>query len=205
MARRTRLAFLLAAVVPLLTFRPLAVYADGAKPAAAAPAGSPTGKYRDACLEGNTKYAARDWPGAIDSYRKAIELDPKNPLGHYFLGEAQLAAGNLPEAEAAWNRAALVATDKDGPVMARVLFVLADLRERQKKWPEARTAWQAYLDFAAKAPDAGAFASTGQSRQQVIDTMMKQDKAYDVVRKRIEETKNGNVFSDPNKPAPAAS
>jgi tetratricopeptide (TPR) repeat protein len=201
-----------AIVVPLAVLLPIAVYAEGGKaPAkktddtvAAAKATGASPKYRDACIEGNTKYAARDFPAAIESYRKAIELDPKNPLGHYFLGEAQLAAGNMAEAEAAWSSAARVGTDKDATVMARVYFVLADLKERQKKWADARTAWQAYLDFAAKFPDAGAFPSSAQSRQQVIDAMMKQDKAYDVVRKRIEETKDGGVFSDPNKQPPAA-
>src|SRR5580658_4385657 len=172
--RRTRSALLLAAVVPMAALLPLAVYADGAKgaskktgddTAAAAQATGASAKYRDACLEGNSKYAARDWPAAIESYRKAIELDPKNPLGHYFLGEAQLASGNMTEAEAAWTRASLVGTDKDATVMARVLFVLADLKERNKKWSEARAAWQAYLDYAAKFPDAGAFPTSGQSRQ----------------------------------------
>jgi tetratricopeptide (TPR) repeat protein len=200
----------LAAFVPFALAVPLVVYADGGKAGAAkkkddTAAVAPSPKFRDACVEGNTKYAARDFAGAIESYRKAIEVDPKNPLGHYFLGEAQLAAGNPQEAEAAWTRAQLVATDKDAVVSARVLFCLADLKERQKKWTEARAAWQTYLDFAAKFPDAGAFPSSGQSRQQVIDAMMKQDKSYEVVRKRIEETKDGGVFSDPNKPAPSAS
>jgi tetratricopeptide (TPR) repeat protein len=206
---------MLAVFVPfalLLPLLPLAVYADGGKGASASKkkgdevaASTPSPKFREACVEGNTKYAARDFAGAIESYRKAIELDPKNPLGHYFLGEAQLAAGNPQEAEAAWTRAQLVATDKDAPVAARVLFCLADLKERQKKWADAKAAWQAYVDYAAKFADAGAFASSGQSREQVIDAMMKLDKSYDVVRKRIEETKDGGVFSDPNKPAPSAS
>ena len=199
--RRTHSALLLAALIPLATFVPLAVYADGAKGAAAA---TPPAKFHDACAEGNTKYAARDFAGAVESYRKAIELEPKNPLGHYFLGEAQLAAGNAVEAEAAWSRAALVAADKDPRVMARVLFCMADLKERQKKWADAKTAWQAYIDFAAKSPDAGAFPTSGQSREQVLDAMMKLDKSYEVVRKRIEQARDGGVFSDTNKPAPSS-
>src|SRR5580704_6190102 len=51
-------------------------------------------KYRDARSQGNGKYAARDFAGAVEAYRKAIEMDAKNPLGHYLLGEAQLAAGS---------------------------------------------------------------------------------------------------------------
>jgi len=163
------------------------------------------GGFKDAAAQGITKYAARDFPGAVASFQKAIEADPKNPLGHYFLGEAQLAAGNMTEAEAAWNRASLVAAEKDPSLRAKILFVLADLKERQHKWDDARAAWQVYLDWAAKYPNAGAFAGSGQSRQKSIDTMQQQDKSYAVVRQRIADTKSGNVFTDLSKPAPAPS
>ena len=161
------------------------------------------GGFKDAAAQGITKYAARDFPGAVAAFQKAIEADPKNPLGHYFLGEAQLAANNLTEAEAAWNRASLEAADKDPGLRAKILFVLADLKERQHKWDDAKQAWQVYLDWAAKYPNAGAFAGSGQSRQQSIDTMQKQDTAYGVVRQRIADTKNGGVFTDVSKPSPA--
>ena len=161
------------------------------------------GGFKDAAAQGITKYAARDFPGAVASFQKAIEADPKNPLGHYFLGEAQLAAGNMTEAEAAWNRASLEASEKDPALRAKILFVLADLKERQHKWDDARAAWQVYLDWAAKYPNANAYPASGQSRQQVIDTMLKQDKAYDVVRERIAATKNGGVFTDLSKSAAA--
>ena len=167
-----------------------------------APAGGGA-KYREACKDGNTKYAARDFVAAIAAYQKAIELDPNNALGHYFLGEAQLAAGNLIEAEAAWNRASLAATDKEAALRARVLFVLADLKERQKKWDDAKAAWQVYIDWATKYPNAGAFPGSGQSRQQAIDNMKKQDAAVAVVRARIAETKAGGVFTDLSKPSPS--
>jgi tetratricopeptide (TPR) repeat protein len=159
-------------------------------------------KFREACKEGNGHYAARDFVGAIAAYQKAIEIDPNNALGHYFLGEAQLAGGNLVEAEAAWNRASIAATAKQGALRTRVLFVLADLKERQKKWDEARAAWQVYLDWVARFPDVGGYPGSALSRQQVIDAMQKQDKAYIVVRQRITDTKAGGVFSvfgDPSK------
>lgn len=160
------------------------------------------GGFNDAVAQGATKYAARDFAGAVASFQKAIEADPKNPLGHYFLGEAQLAAGNMTEAEAAWNRASLEAADKNPALRAKILFVLADLKERQHKWDDARAAWQVYLDWAAKNPNAGAFSGSGQSRQQMIDAVQKQDTAYAVVRQRIADTKNGNVFTDLSKPSP---
>jgi tetratricopeptide (TPR) repeat protein len=159
-------------------------------------------RFRNACRDGNAHYAARDFVGAIAAYQKAIEIDPNNALGHYFLGEAQLAGGNLVEAEAAWNRASLAASAKEAPLRTRVLFVLADLKERQKKWDEAKAAWQVYIDWAARFPEAGAFPASALSRQQVIDAMQKQDKAYAVVRQRIADTKAGGVFTDLSKSPP---
>ncbi len=163
-----------------------------------------SGSFKPAVTDGSTKYAARDFAGAVAAFQKAIEADPKNPLGHYFLGEAQLANNNLTEAEAAWTRASLESADKDPALRARILFVLADLKERQKKWDEARAAWQVYLDWAAKYPEAKAFTGSGQSRQQMIDAMVKQDKGYAVVRQRIADTAKGNVFTDLTKQPPAA-
>jgi len=203
---RSRLARLVPALllVPALGLAVGPALADGKKKGDAESAESSGGgvKYREACKDGNTKYAARDFVAAIAAYQKAIELDPNNALGHYFLGEAQLASGNLIEAEAAWNRASLAASDKEPALRARILFVLADLKERQKKWDEARAAWQVYLDWATKFPNAGAFPGSAQSRQQAIDGMKKQDAAYAVVRQRIADTRAGGVFTDLSKSPP---
>jgi hypothetical protein len=82
---------------------------------------------------------------------------------------------------------------------ARALFVIADLKERQWKWDDAKAAWQAYLDWTNRFPNAGTFPASARSRQQVIDVMLKQDKAYEIVRRRIAETKDGGVFTDLSK------
>jgi len=209
MAVMLRRSCLAAIVIPVVLALGPAAYADGKGDAKkkhqdddSAESGGPSHAYREACTDGNKKYAARDFPGAIADYRQAIEHDPKNPLAFYLLGEAQLAGGNMTEAEAAWNRASLESSDKEPALRAKILFVLADLKERQKKWEEARAAWQVYLDWANKYPKAGAFPGSAQSRQQVIDADQKLDKAYAVVRQRIADTKAGGVFTDLNKPAP---
>jgi tetratricopeptide (TPR) repeat protein len=176
---------------------------SGRKPSAEAPKTSAA--YREACTQGNGKYVARDFAGAAEAYRRAIDLDPKNSLAFYLLGEAQLAAGRPSEADAAWNQAALVSSERDPPQRAKILFVLADLRERQKKWEDARAAWQVYLDWVARFGAGTGFPESGQARQRVIDTAATQDKAYEIVRRRIEESKNGGLFTDPSKPAPPSS
>jgi len=215
--KRTLPAVLGLFVLPALVAAPFSAMAEGGKGgskkktdeaaapgASAAPAKNmPSKEYLKLCEAGNAKYAGRDFAGAIEQYRKAIELTPKHALAFYFLGEAQLAAGNLAEADAAWNRATLESNEQDPALRARVLFVVADLREREKRWDDAKAAWQVYLDWAAKYPNANAYPASGQSRQQVIDTMLKQDKAYDVVRERIAATKNGGVFTDLSKSAAA--
>ena len=101
------------------------------------------------------------------------------------------------------GRAALEAGE-DPALRARILFVTADLKERQKKWEDAKAAWQAYLDWAKRFPGAGVFPASALSRQAVIDTAMKQDKAYEIVRQRIAASQDGGVFSDPSKSPPAA-
>jgi tetratricopeptide (TPR) repeat protein len=202
-------AFLLSTFLVGAALTPRIANAEGGgakedrKKAPSAQSATASPKYKEACSQGNAKYVARDYAGAIQAYQSATEIDPKNPLAYYYLGEAQLAAGSLTEADSAWNRAALESGEGDPALRAKILFVLADLRERQKKWDDARAAWQVYLDWAAKFPAASAFPTSAQSRQRVIDAMLKQDKAYEVVRQRIADTKNGGTFTDLSKPAPS--
>jgi tetratricopeptide (TPR) repeat protein len=199
---------MLAFCVPTIVLASVIAWGDGSpavspKTSEAGPAPS-SRDYASVCARGNAKYLSRDFDGAIELYRRAIELSPHQSLGHYLLGEAQLAAGHLAEAETSWSRAALETNEKAPALRARILFVQADLKERQKKWDEARAAWQIYLDWVGRFPDAGGFGATAQSRQQVIDSMLKQDKMYEGVRQRIAATQDGGVFSDPSKSPPPA-
>lgn len=149
------------------------------------------------CIEGNKQYAARDFKAALATYKKAITLDPKNPLGHYLAGEALLADNNPGEAEAMWKQAELVATDQDAALRARILFVKADLYERQKRWSDARAAWQAYGEYAGKFGDAGVgFPASAQSRLQAIDAMTKLNAESEKVKQRIKDTADGGVFTN---------
>ncbi len=65
-------------------------------PAAPAPKTDARGKspYGPKLVKGHGAYAARDFPAAIAAYKEAIAESPTDPSGYYFLGEAQLAAGN---------------------------------------------------------------------------------------------------------------
>jgi Flp pilus assembly protein TadD len=197
---RTRTPFLAVALlaVPAAVLVPIAVArGDGGT---AAPAASDAGsskrdpdnraglaEWMDRCVQGNAKFMAKDVPGAIDLYRQAIQLAPKRPLPRYLLGEAQMASMNLADAEASFKEALDLSDDRDPNVRGKILFVTADLREREKKWDEAKVAWQAYADYSSKHADAGMTPSTPPARIQAIDDMIKQDKAYEIVRQRIVE------------------
>ena len=141
-------------------------------------------RFMEAVAAGNAQAASRDFPGAIASYRKGIQLQPKNPLGHYLLAQAQLVQGNLPEAEASMNQAENVA-DTAPAVKAKVLFVLAELKERQKKWVEAKAAFTRYSEYAGSHPGSGAMPDSAAARVAAIDEQLKVDAAYAVVRERI--------------------
>lgn len=139
--------------------------------------------------KGNARYEAKDYTGAVDIYKKAIQLNPRHPLGSYLLGEAYLATHNLPEAEAAFKAAEELNDPKQPLVRSHVLFAVADVYERQKKWEQARAAWQAYAEHAAKlgSDDAGprAHPQSGAARIKAVDDWLKLDKQYELVRQRI--------------------
>jgi tetratricopeptide (TPR) repeat protein len=169
-----------------------------AKPPAAAPAAAPrtpaklgVGPFWDAVSKGDASYTARDFDGAIREYRVAIEKEPNNPMGHYRLGEAMLAKGDLNEAEQSWQNGLRFA-EKDNALRAKLLFCLADLRERQRKPDEATGRWKEYGDHAQSHPDAKAFPATAVERQKRIAEwkQIQTDSAAvkDRIDKRIKET-----------------
>lgn len=150
-------------------------------------------------FQGNGRFSAKDYAGALESYKKAVTLAPNDPLGHYLVAEAQLAQGNVAEAEAALAQAEKVG-DKRPDVLGKVYFLQADAKERQKKWEEARAAWAKYDGWAQRrGGEGGAFPQTAAARISTIDEMVKLDKAYEDVRQRIAAEKDGGAA--PSAPA----
>jgi hypothetical protein len=177
-------------------------------PVAGADAGSPASPPRrlphafiEACAHGAAQYGARDFSGAAETFRQAIDLAPQAPIGPYLVGEALFAAGDVAGAEDAWARAS-AASEADPAMHGRVLFVVAQGKERQKKWDEAKAAWEAYRSWAARFPEAAPFATNAAARVAAIDKWLAQERAAEGVRKRIAETQDGGVFSDPKAEPP---
>lgn len=138
--------------------------------------------YMEAIKKGEDAYVARDFQGAVAAFQEAIKLDVQKMLGYYRIGEAQLALNNMVEAEAQWQ-SALTRTGPDD-LKAKVLFVLADLRERQGKLVEAKEAWNAYSTFLTANPKALGYPATAVERQKMIDRRMKDEKDYGEVKER---------------------
>jgi tetratricopeptide (TPR) repeat protein len=185
----------LAATVPFLPA--LAAGPGGAPPAK--PAGATKGQadFIQAINSGSVKYVGKELPEAVELFRKAVQIQPRNPLGYYLLGEALLGSGSLPDAETAWLQGLQVAEAGPPAVQAKLLFVLADLRERQGRWDEAKVAWKKYADFATQNPDAGAYPESAAARIRDTEAMQKQDQDYVIVRKRIRDEDGGALGKMP--------
>jgi TolA-binding protein len=135
--------------------------------------------------KGDKAYIARDFDGAIAGYREAITADPQNALGHYRLGEAQLAKGNPTEAEQSWV-AGLRFVGENHVLRAKLVFVLADLRERQQNNEEATARWNEYEKFVQAQPASKGFPKTPPERKKRIEEWKKLSVDSAEVKKRID-------------------
>jgi tetratricopeptide (TPR) repeat protein len=147
--------------------------------------------YMEAVKKGEDAYVARDFQGAVTAFQDAIKLDTQKMLAYYRIGEAQLALNNFAEAEAQWQNA-LTKTGTD-EMKAKVLFVLADLRERQAMLEEAKTAWNAYATFCTEHPKALTYAATALERVKVIDKRIKDLKDYGEVKERTKKREDERI------------
>ena len=135
---------------------------------------------------GDAAYAARDFDAALKDYRAAIEKEPQNPMGHYRVGSVQLAKGDLAEAEQSWQ-AALRFAGKDAKIRAKLLFALADLRERQRNHDDAVARWKEYAQHAQTQPDSKAFPATAVEREKRLVEWKQLQADSLVVKERIEK------------------
>jgi tetratricopeptide (TPR) repeat protein len=136
--------------------------------------------------KGDRAYVARDFDGAIAAYREAIQKEPQNALGHYRAGAAQLAKGDQKEAEAAWV-AGMRFVGKDGTLKAKLIFVLADLRERQKNNDEAIGRWKEYSKSSEDDKEAITYPATATERVARNDAWKKNVADSGQVKLRIEK------------------
>lgn len=144
------------------------------------------GPFWDAIDKGDAAYAARDFDSAIKAYREAIEKDPQNPMGHYRLGETQLAKNDLVEAEQSWQ-AGLRFAGKDPKLRAKLLFVVADLRERQRNQDDAIARWKEYAQHVQAQPDSKGFPATAVEREKRLNEWKQLQADSLAVKERIDK------------------
>ncbi len=139
--------------------------------------------YAEAIAKGETAYVARDLPGAIVSFQDAIKLDTEKMLGFFRLGEAQLESNKPDDADSTWQ----TALGKKGTddLNAKLLFVIADLRERQHKWQAAKDAWVAYSAFLQNHTKVLGYSATATERTKQADRRMKDEVDGTTVKDRI--------------------
>ena len=139
--------------------------------------------YAEAIAKGEGAYVARDLPGAITAFQDAIKLDAEKMLGFFRLGEALLETGKPDEADSTWT----TALGKKGTddLNAKLLFVIADLRERQRKWQATKDAWAAYSAFLQNHTKVTGYPATATERTKQADRRIKDEVDYGAVKDRI--------------------
>jgi len=167
-------------------------------PSAPVPVGA--SPYSEAVQKGDSLLLARDFDGAIAAYKAEIDKNPA--LGHYRTGEAQLAKGNVAEAEAAYQTA-LKLVGTDDKLRSKLLFVLADLKERQKANDDAITRWKEYEEHARTVAAAKGYPATAVERVKRNEEWKKiSADAAEVrarIKKRIDEADEALRKSTPSK------
>jgi tetratricopeptide (TPR) repeat protein len=144
-------------------------------------------------LEGHAAYLARDLNGAIAAYKEAISADAAEPSAYYFLGQAELAAGHAAEADASFQKGLKSRGAKDKKAAAddewqtKLLFVVADLREREGRFADAKKAWEECRQFATAHAPTTAAATTASERIRAIDNHLDLETKYAAVKQRIEQ------------------
>lgn len=139
--------------------------------------------YMELIVKGQAAFVARDIPGATTAFQEAIKSDATMMLGFYQLGQAEIEAGKLDDAEKTYESG----LSKKGPddLKAKLMFGLADLHERQGKWQAAKDAWAAYAAFLQGNPKVKGFAATATERMKQADRRMRDEVEYGKVKERI--------------------
>jgi tetratricopeptide (TPR) repeat protein len=186
--------------------------ADNAEPGKAAasqggPRRDPKGikgisPFWESIKKGDDAVAAHDLDAAKAAYQEAIRAEPQNAMGHYRLGELELLKGSFPDAESAWQ-AALRFVGENASLKAKILFVLADVKERQRSWEEETNGWNAYEAHAKAAPTAKTYPQTPPDRKKRIAEWKQLEIDYGAVKDRIKlrlEEANKKAAEDAQSP-----
>ena len=139
----------------------------------------------EAINKGDSSYIARDFDTAILRFREAISVSPQDSMGHYRMAEAHIAKNQLSDASNALDSAMRFAVDET--LKAKLLFLQADLKERERNYAGATEKWTAYETFSKAKPDATTYPATAPDRKKKIEEWKALQKAYGEVKQRVEK------------------
>lgn len=161
-------------------------HAQTPRPAVPQPSPAPS-PYSEAIQKGDSAYLARDFDAAVTAYREELQKNPNAGGAHYRLGQAQLAKGNAAEAEASFQTALRFAS-QDPALKSKLLFALADLKERDKAYDDAIARWKAYQEHAQAQPSVkGIHPATAAERLKRIEEWKANAEASAAVKARIQK------------------
>jgi tetratricopeptide (TPR) repeat protein len=113
------------------------------KASAAAPLDN---EFNAALKAGDEAYLAGRFAEAEQAYERAVRKQPENPAGYARLGAAQRQQGNLDGAIETLGKG--LQTSTTVTERAKLIFLQADIRERQNVLRKATERWNAYLSNA---------------------------------------------------------
>ncbi len=140
-------------------------------------------------LVGIEKYRARDYAGALETFKAGITLNPKLVIGYLLAAEACVALNKLEDADNFVNQAEPLTDDRNAEMRSKTLYAIADIKERRRHTADAEGAWKVYAQYVAQHPDAGAHPLTAQTRLSYLGDLLKLEQAYVGVRERIAREK----------------
>jgi hypothetical protein len=140
--------------------------------------------YEARVLYGIRQIVTRDFDGAIETLRRAAQIEAKSPVAFCHLGDAELERGNAGEARAAYETCARFAGLENERYQVLAQVGLARVVEKgQGDLNEKRTAWVRARD-AVNEPAAKGLA---EALIAAYDAAITREKAHEAVRRRIVE------------------
>ena len=142
-----------------------------------------TKDYLDRLKKGEAAFVAGDMAGAQAGFQDAIKSDPTRALGLYRMGEMQMSQGKHDDALATLNTA--LGKKAQNLLHGKIMYLIGLVDERAHKLPDAKIAFEKYLEFVQAHADAKGHPTIAAQHIRVIERRMKDEVDYGKVKERI--------------------
>jgi len=158
--------------------------------------------YNEALAKGRDSFKSKDYAGAVTHFDAAISDNGDKMLAYLLKAQAQLANNDLDAAlKTTEEGRAKRGTEEQ---QAKMLFLLADLRERKAdtppgadggdaglqdalkgKWEAVREVWNGYMAYLTDHTRVPDYSASAKDRIKKVDERVKRDRDYGQVKARI--------------------